>query len=114
MKHAINKKKRKHHNSSSYSDDPSSSQDDLLGDTRNVCKRHNCNEQKIVNYPSSTTPRDKLTFFDSNTWSESSKDQGNRLADRTQSEITAKLSDPELSGDFLNSVTPHKKGWSLL
>ena len=34
------------------------------------------------------------------------KDLGNLLADHTQSEITAKLSDPELSGDFLNSVTP--------
>jgi hypothetical protein len=34
------------------------------------------------------------------------KDLGNLLADHTQSEITAKLSDPELSGDRLNSVTP--------
>ena len=34
------------------------------------------------------------------------KDLGNHLADPTQSEITAELSDPELSGDFLNNVTP--------
>ncbi len=34
------------------------------------------------------------------------KDLGNLLADHTQREITAELSDPELSGDFLNSVTP--------
>ena len=101
MKHAINQKK---HNSSSYSDDPSSSQDDLLGNTRNVFKRHNCNEQQIVNYPSSTTPHAKLTFSNSNAWSEPSKDLGNLLADHTQSEITAKLSNPELSGAFLNSV----------
>ncbi len=48
----------------------------------------------------------KLTFSDSNPWSESSKRHRNLLADHTKSEITAELSDPELSGDFLNSVTP--------
>jgi hypothetical protein len=34
------------------------------------------------------------------------KDLGILLADHTQSEITAKLSDPELPGDLLNSVIP--------
>ena len=63
MKHAISKKKCKHHNSNSYSDDSSSSQDDLLGSTRNVHKRHNCNKQKIVNYPSNTTPHAKINIF---------------------------------------------------
>ena len=73
MKRAISKKKCKHNNSISYSDDSSLSQDDLLGSTRNVRKRQNCNKQKIVNYPSTTTPRANLTFSDSNAWSESSK-----------------------------------------
>ena len=37
------------------------------------------------------------------------------LAHHTQSEITAELSDPELSGDLLNSVTPMQQyGMSLL
>ena len=63
MKRAISKKKCKHHNSNSYSDDSSSSQDDLLGSTRNVRKRHNCNKQKIVNYPSNTTPHAKINIF---------------------------------------------------
>ncbi len=63
MKHTISTKKCKHHESSSYSDDPSSSQDDLLGSTRNVRKRRNSNKQKIVNYPSNTTPRAKRGQF---------------------------------------------------
>ena len=63
MKRAISKKKCKRHNSNSYRDNYSSSQDDLLGSTRNVSKRHNCNKQKIVNYPSNTTPRAKINIF---------------------------------------------------
>jgi hypothetical protein len=45
MKRTISKKKCKSHNSICYSDDSSSSQDDLLGSTRNVRKRQNCNKQ---------------------------------------------------------------------
>ena len=63
MKRTISKKKCKRHNSNSYRDDYNSSQDDLLGSTRNVRKRHNCNKQKIVNYPSNTTPRAKINIF---------------------------------------------------
>ncbi len=52
-----------------------------------------------------TTPVQKLTFSDSKPWS-TAKDTGNLLADYAQSEVTAELLDPELSGDLLNSVTP--------
>jgi hypothetical protein len=38
------------------------------------------------------------------------EDLGNLLANNTQSEITAKLSDPELPGAFLNSVNPPLTG----
>jgi hypothetical protein len=105
MKRAINKKKRKRYNSDS--DDSDSSWDDGSSSTRNVCSRHKCNKQTLVNYPSpiKTTPRANKTFSDSNhSHLNPAEDLGNLPAEHTQSEITAELSDPELSGDLFNSV----------
>ena len=75
MKCTISIKKCKRHTSNSYSDDSSSSQDDLMGNTRNVCKRHNCNKQKIVYYPRliKLPHVPKITFSDSSQGFESSK-----------------------------------------
>ena len=57
--------------------------------------------------PLKTSPRANITFSDSNNISLNLADElGNLPANLTQSETIAKLSDPELSGDLLNSVTP--------
>ncbi len=78
-----------------------------MSSTRNVCSRHGCSKQTLVNYPSpiKTTPRAKITFSDSNhSHLNQAEDLGNLPADHTQSEITAELLDPELSGDLFNGV----------
>ena len=75
--------------------------------------RHKCDKQQLVNLPSpiKTTPRATLTFSDSNHTSlNPAEDLGNLPADLTQSEITAELSDPKLSGDLFNSVNPPLTG----
>ena len=61
----------------------------------------------LVNYscPIKTTPCANLTFSDLNNNSlNPAEDLGNLPTDYTQSEITAKLSDPKLSGELFNSV----------
>ena len=77
-----------------------------MGSTRNLCSKLNCNEI-FANHPSpiKTTPCANITFSDSNNTSlNPAEDLGNLPAEPTQSEITAKLLDPELSGDLFNSV----------
>ncbi len=61
----------------------------------------------ITNYPSpiENTTCANITFSDSNNTSlNPAEDLGNLPAEPTQSQITAKLSDPKLSGDLFNSV----------
>ena len=61
----------------------------------------------ITNYPSpiKNTPCANITFSDwNNTSSNPAEDLGNFPAELTQSEITAELLDPNLSGDLFNSV----------
>ena len=77
-----------------------------MGNARNSHSKINCNET-ITNYPCliKTTPRANITFSDSNNTSlNPAEDLGNLPAEPTQSQITAKLSDPKLSGDLFNSV----------
>jgi hypothetical protein len=67
----------------------------------------------IANYPSpiENTPRANITFSDShNTSLNLAEGLGNLPTETTQSEITAELSDPELSGDLFNSVNPPSTG----
>ena len=67
----------------------------------------------ITNYPSpiENTPHANITLSDSNnTSSNLAEDLGNLPAETTQSEITAKLLDPKLSGDLFNSVNPPSTG----
>jgi hypothetical protein len=64
----------------------------------------------MENYPNpiKTSKQINSTFstLNSTCLNNPTKDLENLLANNTQSEITAKLSDPELSGAFLGSVSP--------
>ncbi len=69
----------------------------------------------MINHPSpiKTSPCANISDSSNNCLSPA-EDLANLPADLTQSEITAKLSDPKLSGDFFNSVNPPltgKVGW---
>jgi hypothetical protein len=75
------------HNDSSDNDNFSSSWDDGLGNTRNICSRHECNKQNLVNYPHliTTFPHLNLAFSDSNRTSfDTVEDLGNIPVDLTQ------------------------------
>jgi hypothetical protein len=113
MKHT-QKKKDKCHSSNSDGNNSSSSWSDGYSSSGNVCKKHNCSQQKFDTYPSpikTTKPiNSKFSILNNTCLNDPAKDIGNLSANHTQSEITAKLLDPKMLGVFLKNVkTPFDK-----